>query len=93
MKKWPHTMGTYNHELVRRFCVEDASWQKVRLSMKGISTEQKLIVLDRYRSDMIACNDDILSHRHQVQIDNYLQALHRGGLIKRGEDGFFVVQR
>lgn len=81
MNHWPHKMGTYNHDLVRTFCVQDADWQKVRLSMKGIPTTDKLKVLDAYRTECIELSGGILTHRHQVQIDNYINALKRGGQL------------
>lgn len=81
MKKWPYAMGTYNHDLVRKFCVEDEEWQSMRLSMKGVPTESKLDMLEKWREMQIGLNGDMLSHRHQVQIDNYINALKRGGQL------------
>jgi len=82
MQEWPYALGTYNHDLVRVFCVQDQSWQKVRLSMKGISTPDKLKVLAAYRAECIE-NDrhGMLTQRYQVQIDNYINALKRGGQL------------
>lgn len=56
--------------------IADDEWQKVRLSMKGVSTEQKYRTLCRY-IDM-----DRNDRARQVRVTNYVTALSRGGLIK-----------
>lgn len=60
--------------------IKDAEWQKFRLSLKGVSTEQKLSRIVRY-----------IERRGEtglveIQIMNYINALKRGGqLSKTGE--------
>ena len=71
--------------------VDNEEWQKVRLSMKGISTTDKLDVLYKYY-------DTQMMDRHQthqlpvcekcedvkIRIDNYLKSLARGGQLYAG---------
>lgn len=60
---------------VRRY-VRDLHWQRVRQSMKGLSTELKYKILCNY----LAENPD--SRAYQVRVTNYVTALSRGGIIK-----------
>lgn len=53
-----------------------SDWQKVRLSMKGVSTAEKYKILEKW------LNDNNCSRSAQVQVTNYVTALSRGGLIK-----------
>jgi hypothetical protein len=55
--------------------VDDEEWQKFRLSLKGISTKEKLDKLvDYYHTETNQQTVDI-------RVDNYLKALARGGQI------------
>ena len=56
--------------------IADQQWQKVRLSMKGVSLQKKYDTLCEYLS--IAPEDRM----YQVRVTNYVTALSRGGLIK-----------
>lgn len=56
--------------------VKDEFWQRTRLYMKGISTEDKFKVLRNYLQGQ---EDDRMV---QVRVTNYVTALSRGGLIK-----------
>lgn len=67
--------------------VDDEEWQQVRLSMKGISTNEKLMTLRWYygygdhQSIWKECTDcDVC-----IRIDNYIKALCRGGQLNSGE--------
>jgi hypothetical protein len=72
--------------------VDNEGWQEVRLSMKGISTAEKLDVLEKYWKEE--------HHKHHdlffgdlikpidiedcdicIRVDNYLKALMRGGQL------------
>lgn len=64
-------------DLVQRFCVQDPAWQKVRLSMKGIPTHEKLKILWSWYVGRTPENDG----RRRCQVDNYLGALRRGGQL------------
>ena len=57
--------------------IKDQHWQEVRLSMKGMTTDQKIDTLywfmaQRGRDDKVAT----------ICVQNYVNALKRGGQIK-----------
>ncbi len=56
--------------------VQDNHWQKVRLSMKGVSLAEKYRILTEYLAE------EPNSRAYQVRVTNYVTALSRGGLIK-----------
>lgn len=61
------------HEAVR-----DPEWQKVRLSMKGETTRQKLDIC----RDWLESSPGVEASKIRlVQVQNYLNALSRGGLV------------
>ncbi len=71
----------YNPQEVQLYCVQDAEWQKIRLSMKGIDTYAKLQVLEAWWDKK---NEFIAKGTHwptEVQVGNYLGALRRGGQL------------
>lgn len=79
--KWPHTLGTYTPAEVKQYCVEDAEWQKFRLSLKGLPTHVKLQKLLEWRAQHQPFSYALVPKKTQVQIDNYLNALKRGGQL------------
>lgn len=80
MTKWPYAQEAVCYpSAVQEFCVRDAEWQTFRVSLKGLSTEEKLKRLDCWRADHM--DQGLLPLRNQVQIDNYLNALKRGGQL------------
>jgi hypothetical protein len=56
--------------------VKDPFWQRVRLSMKGVTLLQKYMTLCNY---LRGHEED---RAYQVRVTNYVTALSRGGLIK-----------
>jgi hypothetical protein len=70
--------------------VDDEEWQEFRVSMKGVATEGKLVMLQDYYEAMFC------DHRHEepvsldlncdicIRVDNYLKALARGGQLESG---------
>lgn len=93
LDKWVYDIEVYSPTEVKVFCVQDHEWQQFRLSMKGVTTQKKLSMLYARRAGLrrgsIKCNVGLcdtgkvgkLCRRHQVQIDNYLNALKRGGQL------------
>lgn len=81
-KKRPVKPG-YSPTEVKTHCVDDPAWQKVRLSMKGVDTCEKLAILEAYWDRMmeLAMTDEGREHEIEVQIGNYLGALRRGGQL------------
>jgi hypothetical protein len=55
--------------------VADPVWQAFRLTLLSRSTPEKLIRLRRWREAHPGCR------RTEVQVENYLNALKRGGLV------------
>jgi hypothetical protein len=60
------------NEILR--CVDDAAWQKFRLSLKGLSTNEKLKKLRSYKANNSG-------RCVTVRVENYLNALRRGGQL------------
>lgn len=86
-EKRPVAKG-YTPADVREYCVESPSWQRVRLSMKGKNTSEKLHILEDWWTE---CTDNAglmsttsaidLAYACEVQVGNYLGALRRGGQL------------
>ncbi len=55
--------------------VKDPTWQRFRISLKGLPTEVKLDRLSDW---------PIRDRKDQVRVDNYLNALKRGGQLDIG---------
>lgn len=86
MREWPHKVLSWDKLLIQRFCVQDAEWQRYRRAMKGESTEKKLDMLEQWRLLEENDNREIVGRAHigmrcQCQIDNYINALKRGGQL------------
>jgi len=65
-----------NPEQIQR-AVDDREWQNFRLSLKGLTTREKLDKLKEYIPVGTPRNDVKC-----VRVQNYLNALARGGLIQ-----------
>jgi hypothetical protein len=61
-------------------CVNDDEWQLFRLSLKGLSTIEKLYRLRCYAQEEGLLREE--ERRREVRVENYLNALKRGGQIK-----------
>ena len=79
MDKWPHEVKSYTPEEVRKYAVGDATWQTFRESLKGLSTTEKLKKLGVWRHRSVG----VISRRTEVQVDNYINALKRGGQLDK----------
>lgn len=91
MKFWHRTVTSLTQDEIRQ-AVNDDAWQHFRLSLKGISTEDKLIALDTYLR-MRERRVSGVTREEQVRVDNYINALLRGGQLKRMSTGSIRVQR
>lgn len=67
--------------------VKDADWQELRLSLKGESTPTKIRRLNGWLRKK---NN---SSRAKLQVINYMNALLRGGQLKKGTDGKWRINR
>lgn len=82
MQHWPFEVHSTTKEEILEYCVNDDLWQQYRLRMKGIVTEAKLDKLFLWREQgLLHAKSPEESRRYQVQIDNYINALKRGGLL------------
>ena len=77
MFMWKREVTVTSPEEVEEFCVGDEDWQAFRRTMKGMPTTVKLEMLDRW----FLKNVIEKPRRTQVQVDNYLKALKRGGQL------------
>lgn len=93
MNRWPHEVSNLTRSETDEV-VKDDYWQCIRRGMKGTSTEEKLDILYQYRLDckFRNANGDI-EREYQVQIDNYINALLRGGQLVKDARWRIVVQR
>jgi hypothetical protein len=77
---WPYPNRIekgYSPDMVRAFCMQDPEWQKLRISMKGIPTHEKLVKLRSWWHT----HAREAALRTEVQVGNYLGALRRGGQL------------
>lgn len=83
--KWPYDLKPYTQHEVSVYCVADPEWQKFRLTLKSVPTTKKLEMLELRRKAKLQVNIDGtsrgLARKYQVQIDNYINALKRGGQL------------
>lgn len=83
MKKWPYVVKPLSTEEIR-LAITDDSWQRFRLSLKGLTTEDKLDRLNAYRQNLLN-NGYLIAQRRtrevEVRVDNYINALKRGGQL------------
>jgi hypothetical protein len=66
--------GSYSIDVVLE-AVNDVEWQTLRISLKGLPTEEKLSRLRKY------IGEDA-SHEAKVRVTNYVYALKRGGQLR-----------
>lgn len=81
MNRWPHSVEPIGAQEITRYCVNDPEWQKFRLSLKGLPTTEKLDKLDAWYG-----LPSQASRRTRVQVDNYINALRRGGQLDLGNN-------
>ena len=67
--------------------VKDTDWQQFRRSLKGLPTKSKITKLSGW------LRKKGNSRRAQLQVVNYMNALLRGGQLKKGNDGKWRVNR
>lgn len=74
MNKWPHDVESWGmHEILE--AVDNAEWQRFRMSLKKQPTTEKLVRLDRLLK--LSAGD----RKDKCRIDNYINALKRGGQL------------
>ena len=89
MKTWPYEVTSLQWSEIEA-AVKDDKWQQFRLSLKGRTTWVKLDMLGDYvEAHKVGGH---LTRVQQVRVDNYINALLRGGqLVRQGNE--ILVQR
>lgn len=87
MTKWPYPVLQYTQREVANavyFHPTADAWQRRRVSLKGLSTSQKLWWL-KFNIEAVRRNLDMLGiefvNLESIRTDNYIGALVRGGLL------------
>jgi hypothetical protein len=93
MQFWPFKVSSWSRDQIDR-AIEDKYWQAHRKSMKGKPTVVKLDMLNTWRINHTAFNSGgpngenrnpadvgVVDEEARIQIDNYINALKRGGLL------------
>lgn len=91
MKIWYREVQSWSREFIQKSINNDA-WQRFRLSLKGLSTEDKLDNLEGY-CQRREKDGNRMSMEDRCRVDNYINALLRGGQLKRGKANIVSVQR
>lgn len=81
MRKWPYAILYHSSAEIQEHCVQNPAWQKVRLGLKGLPTEQKLIKLYEWYFNQAKHTHTQESYIARVCVDNYINALKRGGQL------------
>lgn len=89
MNRWEHDVQHLTRDEIMS-AIKCDDWQTFRLSLKGQSTQAKLIRLEDWLKH--GCSHCSVETR-QVQVDNYINALLRGGQLIRDENGEVKIQR
>ncbi len=85
---WPWRVKTLTQDEIQE-AVKNEEWQKFRKSLKGCSTDKKIRKLRHYLYAKITSNG--LPRVERVRVDNYINALLRGGQLKRDERGNIIM--
>lgn len=80
--KWQHAIQKHSRADIDA-AIKNDTWQQFRKNLKSMPTEMKLSFLDKYLRN--ALGDESLAEMgdrmRQVQVDNYINALKRGGQL------------
>lgn len=86
---WPFSVKHTPRNLIQKYCLGSEAWQKMRLFLKGKNTSQKIMLLILWRVQL----QSLYNQKYDegvIQIDNYINALLRGGQLIRKEVGIYV---
>lgn len=93
MDVWPHEVKPMTRGEIMA-AVPALPWQAFRRSLKGLSTEEKLDRLDEYRTRVFRdASVPMIKRFHEVCIDNYINALLRGGQLVQRKGLVIVNER
>lgn len=80
IKRWDRKTDYWTNDEIREavYMMEDSvNWQLFRVSLKGLTTQEKLYMLAQY----YVHHDAETTAREKLRIDNYIGALRRGGQL------------
>lgn len=89
IKFWRYrdTIEVHSNERIREcvyFIYDAEEWQLFRVSLKGLTTQQKLRMLELRYDTWITSIYNETARVEKVRIDNYIGALVRGGQLAAG---------
>jgi hypothetical protein len=84
MLQWPGKVMSWSRADILR-AIDNIQWQTFRRNLKRRPTVEKLDLLDKYLKDR-SLNCDI---EDKVRVDNYINALRRGGFL---DENYRVVR-
>lgn len=76
--RWEHDIQHLSQQEILT-AVKCERWQTVRRGMKGTTTTEKLKTCEWWLTN--GCSECCDKHRRSVQVDNYINALKRGGQL------------
>ena len=91
MRVWYREVSSWSREMIQH-SINNAAWQRFRISLKGLSTVDKLDNLEGY-CQRREKDGNRMSMEERCRVDNYINALLRGGQLIRGRDNMIRVQR
>ena len=93
MLVWPREVQSMTATEIQRAVYSD-SWQRFRRLLKGMPTREKLDQLNWYLERRLEeSGGEIIDRDAQVCVDNYINALLRGGQLVRDQFNIIRVQR
>ncbi len=85
IKKWENSVLSWTNQQIREavyLVPSSLDWQRFRVSLKGLSTQEKLYMLDKRLGEaLMHVKDEQESIYECCRIDNYIGALVRGGQL------------
>ena len=91
VRAWTHKLYHWTKEFTLNAVYDESdavNWQIFRAALKGLSTQQKLFILAEHRDEMefdyTTTGDDKQWQIERCRIDNYINALRRGGQLGAG---------
>jgi hypothetical protein len=91
VRVWYRDVSSWSRNMIHS-SINNDGWQRFRLTLKGLSTEDKLDNLEGY-CQRREKDGNRMSAVEKCRVDNYINALLRGGQLVRGWDNMIRVQR
>lgn len=92
MKYWKRKVMSLSREEIAA-AIDDDHWQAFRKGLKGLPTARKLDELEYYLKAIDPAALPAERHMVRVRVDNYINALLRGGQLRRICNEMLVVAK